>query len=217
MIDLHTHTLFSDGVLIPSELVYRAKQAGYTALAITDHADYSNYDFIIPRIIEAAKILSIHYEIKVVPGVEITYVPPTLIYDFVKLVKALGAKLIVVHGETAAETVPKGTNLAAVKSGVHILAHPGFLSDEEAKLAAKNNVRIEITTRASHGKTNAQVAATALAYGAKMVLNTDTHTPDNFLTKDLIKNTLKLSGLDDIYFETMQNNSLELLHEIGVR
>ncbi|WP_429885909.1 PHP domain-containing protein, partial [Geoalkalibacter halelectricus] len=48
MIDLHTHTLFSDGELIPAELIRRAAVAGYTALAITDHVDLSNLDFILP-------------------------------------------------------------------------------------------------------------------------------------------------------------------------
>jgi uncharacterized phage-associated protein len=32
MIDLHTHTLFSDGELLPSELVRRAEMTGYEAL-----------------------------------------------------------------------------------------------------------------------------------------------------------------------------------------
>ena len=42
MIDLHTHTFFSDGGLLPSELARRARIAGYQALAFTDHADVSN-------------------------------------------------------------------------------------------------------------------------------------------------------------------------------
>ena len=42
MIDLHTHTTFSDGELIPSELVRRAEVLGYKAIGITDHADYTN-------------------------------------------------------------------------------------------------------------------------------------------------------------------------------
>ncbi len=37
MIDLHTHTTASDGVLTPSELVERARLAGVDCLAITDH------------------------------------------------------------------------------------------------------------------------------------------------------------------------------------
>ncbi|HEY3347739.1 MAG TPA: PHP domain-containing protein, partial [Nitrospirota bacterium] len=47
MIDLHTHTLFSDGVLIPAELVRRAEVKGYEAIGLTDHADSSNIDFIV--------------------------------------------------------------------------------------------------------------------------------------------------------------------------
>jgi predicted metal-dependent phosphoesterase TrpH len=35
--DLHLHTLFSDGVLTPGELVQRARLAGLTAIALTDH------------------------------------------------------------------------------------------------------------------------------------------------------------------------------------
>ena len=37
MIDLHTHTFFSDGVLIPSELFQRARAKGYHTIAVTDH------------------------------------------------------------------------------------------------------------------------------------------------------------------------------------
>ncbi|MFH0911657.1 MAG: PHP domain-containing protein, partial [Planctomycetota bacterium] len=37
MIDLHTHTILSDGELGPAELIRRAEVAGYRALAITDH------------------------------------------------------------------------------------------------------------------------------------------------------------------------------------
>ncbi|MCL2375523.1 MAG: histidinol phosphate phosphatase domain-containing protein [Firmicutes bacterium] len=217
MIDLHTHTFFSDGSLIPSELVYTGKRIGYTGIAITDHADYSNYDFILPRISEASKVLSAHYELAVVPGVELTYLPPGLIFEMSKLVKAAGAKIVVVHGETAAENVPPGTNLAAVKSGVHVLAHPGFLTEEEATIAAKNNVRIEITARTFHGKTNAHVAKMAMKCGAKLILNSDTHIRDHILTPELVKKTLDAAGLNESHLQEMQNNAAELLKEIGVK
>ena len=35
--DLHTHSTASDGQYTPAELVRRAKEAGITCLAITDH------------------------------------------------------------------------------------------------------------------------------------------------------------------------------------
>ncbi len=37
MIDLHAHSIFSDGTNTPEELVTLAEQAGLTALALTDH------------------------------------------------------------------------------------------------------------------------------------------------------------------------------------
>lgn len=37
MIDLHTHSVFSDGSSTPEELIALAEQAGLTALALTDH------------------------------------------------------------------------------------------------------------------------------------------------------------------------------------
>ncbi len=51
MIDLHTHTIFSDGELIPAEHLRRVENLGYEAVAITYHADSSNLDFIIPSIV----------------------------------------------------------------------------------------------------------------------------------------------------------------------
>ena len=41
-IDLHMHSLFSDGELLPSEIARRAYVLGHEAIAITDHVDYSN-------------------------------------------------------------------------------------------------------------------------------------------------------------------------------
>ena len=211
MIDLHTHTLFSDGVLLPSELVYRAKHIGYKAMAVTDHADYSNMDFVIPRIVKVSKILTENYGILVLPGVEITYVPPKLIKEAAAECRKLGAKVIVVHGETVAETVPPETNIYALEAGIDILAHPGHITREEAEAAAKNNIMLEITTRKGHNATNSEVAAAAKSAGAKMVLNTDTHTPENLLTPETAAKTLENAGLLPEYFAVMQKNAEEII------
>jgi len=58
MLDFHTHTFFSDGALIPSEHVRRVEQMGYQAIAITDHADSSNINILIPNLIRVAKDLN---------------------------------------------------------------------------------------------------------------------------------------------------------------
>jgi len=211
MIDLHMHTLFSDGVLLPSELVYRAKYNGYVSMAITDHVDYSNMDHVIGRIAKVAGILTRSYGILVLPGAELTYVPPKLIKEAAAECRKLGAKVVVVHGETTAETVPPETNAYAAEAGIDILAHPGHLSLKDAERAAKNCVAVEITTRLGHKATNREVAAAAIKAGAKMVLNTDTHTPENFLTEKLIEETLYEASLPAEYYEIMLKNSQEIV------
>ncbi|MEJ2202405.1 MAG: histidinol phosphate phosphatase domain-containing protein, partial [Desulfuromonadaceae bacterium] len=136
MIDLHTHTLFSDGELIPTELVRRAAVAGYRALAITDHGDFSNMDLIIPRLLRVTGDLSRAWGLSVIPGIELTHIPPDQIAKAADAARKLGAQLIVCHGETIVEPVAPGTNRAAIAAGVDILSHPGLLTAEEATLAA---------------------------------------------------------------------------------
>jgi len=41
--DFHMHSLFSDGDLLPAEIVRRTQVLGHRAIAITDHADGSNW------------------------------------------------------------------------------------------------------------------------------------------------------------------------------
>jgi histidinol phosphatase-like PHP family hydrolase len=132
MFDLHTHSIFSDGELIPSELVRRAVCNGYEAVAITDHVDFTN----VAHVLKCLRKLEVHDKpncpIEVLTGVEITHVPPEKIGKLASKAKDLGAELVVVHGETIAEPVEFGTNKAAVSIPVvNILAHPGLITEEE--------------------------------------------------------------------------------------
>ncbi|MCK5450377.1 MAG: histidinol phosphate phosphatase domain-containing protein [Candidatus Omnitrophica bacterium] len=182
MIDLHTHSLLSDGVLVPSELVRRAYVAGYKAIAITDHVDHSNIDMVLGSIVKVAKVLNKYWDIEVIPGAEITYVPIEVFSELAKYAREKGAKLLVAHGESPVEPVITGTNKAAIMAGVDILAHPGYISLEDARLAAEKGVCLEITTRRGHSETNGHVFNIGTEAGCKMVLNTDTHMPEDLLT-----------------------------------
>ena len=143
VIDLHTHSIFSDGELVPAELAQRAWAAGYKTIAITDHADHSNIDFVIPRIVKVCNLITEKGDIEIIPGIELTHVHPGDIASLADEARKIGAKIIVVHGETITEPVPAGTNLAAIKAEVDILAHPGLIGEEEVKLAAQKGVYLE--------------------------------------------------------------------------
>lgn len=185
MIDLHTHTIFSDGQLIPAELARRAKVAGYRAMAFTDHMDASNLDLVLPRLAVAAQEYAAYLDMHILAGVELTHVPPALIAQEVARARDLGADLVLVHGETLVEPVDRGTNLAAIEAGVDILAHPGLISAQEAQLAATRGVCLEITTRPGHSYANGHVVAMARKYGAKLVINNDAHAPRDLVDANL--------------------------------
>jgi histidinol phosphatase-like PHP family hydrolase len=147
MIDLHTHTLLSDGELLPAELATRAENIGYKAIAFTDHVDSSNLDIVLPQIIKACNHLDKFFSIKIIPGVELTHIPPSAIKDMVKDARKMGAKIIIVHGETIVEPVKPGTNKAALEVDIDILAHPGLITREEVRLARNKGIYLELTTR----------------------------------------------------------------------
>lgn len=211
MIDLHTHSIFSDGVLVPSELVHRAEVLGIKAIGITDHADASNLDFIIPRIVAVSERLNRVNQIKTVPGIELTHIPPSHIGPLAEQARSLGAKIVVVHGETIAEPVVPGTNRAALAADIDILAHPGLISEEEVVMAAEKGVYLEISARKGHSLTNGHVAKLAKKHGAKLVLNSDAHEPSDLITEQQARQIVLGAGLSQDDFEDMQKNAESLL------
>ncbi len=215
MIDLHTHSFFSDGVLIPSELVRRFEALGYAAVAITDHVDSSTLDFVIPRIIKVAEDLNRTQSVKVIPGVELTHVPPPLIGDLVNRARELGAALVVLHGETLVEPVAPGTGRAGLEAGIDILAHPGLITPEEAALAAEKGVFLEITGRPGHAFSNGHVAMMARETGADLVLDSDTHAPGDILTREMARKVVEGAGLPVGSLDALMKNSRRLLEKIG--
>lgn len=214
MIDLHTHSFFSDGVLVPSELVRRAVMKGYEFIAITDHADASNFDFIIPRVATACRELNQRWKVKALPGIELTHIPPETFAELTKKARAAGAAIVVAHGETLVEPVYPGTNRAAIEAGVDILAHPGLITKEEAELAAKKNVFIEITSRKGHSLSNGHVAKVAQEAGARLVIDTDSHEPGDLITDEHAKNVLLGAGLSSDEVAGVFRNSRELAEKL---
>ena len=190
---------------------------GYSCVAITDHVDLSNLDFVIPRLVKVAKDLNQRQSVKVIPGVEITHVHPELIKSLVGQAKELGAEIVLVHGETIVEPVAKGTNRAAILSDVDILAHPGLIAIEDIKMAAERGVYLEISTRHGHSFTNGYIARLAKEFGAKLVLNSDAHSPHDLMNRQFAQMVAHGTGLGENALEEMLGNSRDLISKcIGI-
>ncbi len=197
MIDLHTHSLLSDGALLPAELVRRAAVIGCRYLSITDHADAALLDFIVPRVSELARELNRRWKVRVIPGIELTHNPPEDIARLTARARELGAGLVLVHGETIVEPVPPGTNRAAIEAGIDILAHPGLIPEEDARLAAAKGVMLEITSRRGHCYTNGHVADMARRTGAGLSINSDAHEPGDLMGREKARLVARGAGLND--------------------
>ncbi len=214
--DFHTHTFNSDGELSPIELIHRAFIKGYKAIAITDHMAVGSLDRIVKEISYDCSLARKYWDIIAIPGVELTHLPPAAISDAAKKAKDSGAWLVVIHGESTAEPVPKGTNLAAVMSPyVDILAHPGLLTPEEAGLAAVNGVFLELSGRRGHSKTNAHVASVCIKIGAKLLVDSDAHDEEDLLTSASAEEILHQAGVSNKYYqEILEENPLLLIEKI---
>lgn len=215
MIDLHTHTLFSDGALIPSEHVRRVEQMGYQAIAITDHADSSNIGILIPNLIRVAKDLNAVNRTRLIVGVELTHVPPSLIGPLAAESRALGTQLIVVHGETPVEPVLPGTNRAALEADIDLLAHPGFITEEEAALAARKGILLELSGRKGHSLTNGHVARMAQKTGALLAINADAHAPGDFLSAEMAEKVGLGAGLTLEEYRHIRRNMEQLVNKLA--
>jgi len=177
--DFHTHSLLSDGELLPVELARRYSCKGYRAVAIADHLDASNIETVIPAVVKGTEMWNAAPEtdVRLIPAAEITHVPPSQIGALVTEARRLGARIVVVHGETLNEPVVAGTNRAALEAGADILSHPGLISEEDAALAAEKGIFLEVTARAGHCLTNGHVVAVARKAGASIVISSDAHVP----------------------------------------
>ncbi|AGK61064.1 Histidinol phosphatase and related hydrolases of the PHP family [Archaeoglobus sulfaticallidus PM70-1] len=210
MIDLHVHSIFSDGELVPSEIARRMAEIGNEGMAVTDHADFSNIKDLMKKL-DQMKDYRDDYELDILFGVEVTHVPPRLIGKAVEMAWREGAEIVVVHGETVAEPVKEGTNYHALCEEIDILAHPGFIDEKCLELARENGIYLEITSRKGHCLTNGYVAKKAEEFGCRLVVNTDSHSPSDFIDTERAIRVVRGAGIVD-YGEILEN-SKKLMEE----
>ena len=214
--DFHTHTTFSDGALIPMELIRRVAVGDHRAVAITDHVSFSNAEWVVTQVAKDCARADA-WDIIAIPGAEITHVPVKYIDEAVRLARNAGAELIIVHGETSVEPVEQGTNAAATANpDVNILAHPGMISAEDVEAAADNGVYLELSCRKGHSRSNGHVASMAKAVGAKTLVNTDMHSPEDISTMASATSVARGAGLDpEAVREALVTNAEALLRKLG--
>jgi len=195
MIDFHTHTLLSDGDLIPTELAVRAEAIGYRVLGIADHVDTVLVETIVPQLVRVAEDLAPAMAMKVIPGAEVTHCRPEHVARVVDRARELGARVVIVHGETPSEPVVKGTNRAAIEAGCDILAHPGLLTEGDARLAAERGVLLEVSGRQGHCLGNGHVVQMARRAGARVIFGSDSHAPEDLRPRADAEYVLACAGL----------------------
>lgn len=179
--DFHSHSYLSDGDDSPTGMWHTASKLDHRALALTDHVSLEDPTPLLRRLHEEAAAWE-DSQFRPLVGVELTFLPPRRIAEAARRARAAGAQIVIVHGETLAEPVRAGTNRAALESGlVDVLAHPGLLTSRDAALAKENSVILEISARAGHSLANGHVVRTALAAGAKLIVDSDAHSPDQLV------------------------------------
>jgi putative hydrolase len=207
MIDLHTHTLLSDGEFVPEELVRRCEVLGYRYLVIADHVGISTVETVVAQLIRLCGSLGgvCYPQVKV--GAELTHVRPDLIGKAVKLTRKAGAQIVVGHGESIAEPVAPGTNRAFIEAGVDVLAHPGLITEAEARLAARRGVGLEISARRGHSFTNGHVLQMARKAGAMLVFGSDGHAPGDYPDRAMAERIAYGAGMTNEEVRELFENS----------
>jgi histidinol phosphatase-like PHP family hydrolase len=197
MYDLHTHSIHSDGEMLPIELVRRMAVLGYDTVAVTDHVDTSNATTILASLIPVRESAQL-FGVRLLCGIEITHVPPAQIAALARQAKAAGADIVIVHGETPVEPVAPGTNHAACTCrDVDVLAHPGLLTADDARHAVRNQIALEITARGGHNRANGYVVCVAREAGCQIVVNSDAHAPQDLLDERARYLVAKGAGLSE--------------------
>jgi len=211
--DFHLHTFLSDGALLPIELLRRCAVKGHAGVVTADHTSASTMGRVIAEAALDCALARRHWGLEAYAGTELTHVPATAIAELAAEAKAAGAALVVVHGESPVEPVEPGTNLAAASSPhVDILAHPGLITPETAKAAAANNVFIEVTSRQGHGMANGHVVSVALQAGARLIVDSDTHRPEDILTPQWAEHVARCAGIpEDLLQTVLLDHALELM------
>ncbi len=214
MIELHMHSTLGIGRLTPAAALRQAKLAGCRVAALTEQADAATVKGALRGLLPLAREYGLYMDLDALAGVELTHVPPQLLGRSVEEARALGAQLVLVYGETLADSVDTGTNLAAIEAGADILSHPGLITPEEAALAAEKGVLLELSCRPEHGLANGRAAALARAAGAGLVIASDARGVGEVAGRERRKAVALGAGLSLEEFAAAEANARNLAQKL---
>jgi len=98
-----------------------------------------------------------------------------------------------------------------LEADIDVLSHPGLITMEDAQLAAKRGICLELSARKGHSLSNGHVARTALAAGAKLVVNSDAHSPSDLVPLELARKVVLGAGLSEEQFQQCRRNAEDLV------
>jgi len=196
--DLHVHSTWSDGVISLEDMIERIKKFNYEYMAITDHS-VSNYygsglddKRIQEKINYIDKLKSQFKDFCILMGSEIDITGVNK-FDYPQnIIKKMDIAIGSMHSSFL-NTEAKNTArvISAVENKyIDFIAHPTgvvfgnrapyFIDiDQLITAAVKNNKALEINSYFLRMDLNEQNARKAAKMGAKVVINTDAHRPNN--------------------------------------
>lgn len=196
LIDFHSHTRLSDGDYELEEWVALARERGYDVLGVTDHVTNRRVEERVQMLVQRVNALGGGVP-RVIPGCEITRIPPGEIADVVRRARSAGARLVIVHGETPMDAPQPGVNRAAIEAGVDVLGHPGLITRADMERAAALGVAVEVSGRKVHSLANGHVLSMARACGASFVIDSDSHAATDLFTPEQHEIVGRGAGMSD--------------------
>jgi histidinol phosphatase-like PHP family hydrolase len=90
-----------------------------------------------------------------------------------------------------------------------------LITKKEMELAAKKDILLEISARKGHSLTNGHVAKLATEVGARLVLNSDGHSPGDFMTEGFARKVAEGAGLPAGALSILLSNARLVLEKTG--
>ncbi len=202
--DLHTHTVWSDGANTTEEMVLAAKKIGYEYIAISDHskseriANGLDEKRMLKHLDEIDKVAKKAQGIQVLKGSEVDILPDGSLDYKDEILKKLDFVTASVHSRFKSSKKEMTDRIVkAMKNRyVNVIGHPtGRLINARepyeidfeklCKAAVENDVFLEINASPERLDLSDNLIKTAIAYGVKFVISTDSHSTEQLKYMEL--------------------------------